>query len=232
MSNNDNDSTRFLLRHASIGFLAYWIAVASFRCYTKGFLLGAIDMIWACNVALLLAVVATFLRSNRLINLTVGLVALTHLTWMIDVVAYAALRTMPLGRAKYMLWPDSTWLDNFSSMHHGWFVPCLLYLLYRNKGTLHLSTLADTFLASLVIGAVSLLVPKTVNGVYLNINLAHEMWKDLAWRPLHAYNPPDAHPLVYFCYMIVVINALNAVFYIPLLLLYNAIYREIEKLKC
>lgn len=200
-------------RRCSDVLFCYWFGVLAYRCASKGLLLGAVDMLWACNVSLLLAAVAVRRQSNLLIDVCINLVSLAHVTWMIDVVAYCFTGSMPLGRASYMLWPDATLAHNLTTLHHGWFIPLMLYLLARNGGVLQWRSSGYAFVLSLCIGAASLAVPKTLDGAYLNINLAHEMWPDITVDALHAFDPPLAHPLVYFFIMIAIVNALNVLFY-------------------
>ena len=42
---------------------------------------------------------------------------------------YLILKKFPIGVAKYMVWPETTWLRRATSTHHIWFIPLMLYIL-------------------------------------------------------------------------------------------------------
>lgn len=46
-----------------------------------------------------------------------------------DVIGYFILKKFPIGVAKYMIWPETTWLRRATSTHHIWFIPLCLYIL-------------------------------------------------------------------------------------------------------
>jgi hypothetical protein len=39
------------------------------------------------------------------------------------------LKKFPIGVAKYMIWPETTWLRRATSTHHLWFIPVVFYML-------------------------------------------------------------------------------------------------------
>jgi hypothetical protein len=52
---------------------------------------------------------------------------------IIDVTAYIVFGHFPIGTSSYVAWPETSWAELVSTMHHVWFLPLVFAVLYRNS---------------------------------------------------------------------------------------------------
>ena len=96
---------------------------------------------------------------------------------------------------------------------HGWNYPLLVLFLDRLK---------ITFRAiAIVSGLLCKLFPKQIGDHYINVNMAHEFWKDVKIPLCHKFDPPKASWPVYFVWMICLLNGINTVAYVICSLLWD-----------
>jgi hypothetical protein len=102
-------------------------------------------------------------------------------------------RKFPIGVAKYITWPGTSWAILVTSTHHLWNIP--LFLL----GAQGLHPLAFPLSVPVMIANVCLsrwMIPKVLiskkgDDKYLNVNLSHELWKDISFSLLQInYDDP------------------------------------------
>jgi hypothetical protein len=200
--------------------IAYFFGLWAFRMSTRGLQVGFMEQLWMCNATLLLAGVALLVRSSRLFAVCVAAIALAHIAWYLDVFAYLAIGKMPFGRATYMLWPDATVWQNLTSLHHAWQLPLSLPILRRVGGLPWRAGTLDFSRYVLLLTSLSALTPREVDGHYININMAHEFWKDSHVAFFHSVDPPPLGDKPYWVYFLFLntwgVYFFNFAFFVPL----------------
>lgn len=138
-------------------------------------------------------------------------VSVDQLLWYVDLVGWAVAGAFPVGVMKYLAWPQTAWIDRCTCTHHLWTMPLLAY----GAGTQPLGALPLS--AYVVVAHVALsrwLTPRCVRDGdatstgrgrgggddendprryrYLNVNLSHELWRDISFPFLQISrdNPP------------------------------------------
>ena len=138
---------------------------------------------WLCNVTLVLG--ATALFRNRPIIATAHCVAvgIDQLMWYVDLVGWtlSGFEKFPIGVAKYITWPGTSFATRLTCTHHLWTIP----LFVTTARGVHPAAL----LLSVVIVVVNVLLSRWLtpfslsndknNNKYLNVNLAFELWRDV-----------------------------------------------------
>jgi hypothetical protein len=71
-----------LAKFAGVWLLCYFVALIPLRYYAQG-LSAMIELLWGCNVALLLCGFGCLLHSPILIGSSIALVAFPHLSWYV-----------------------------------------------------------------------------------------------------------------------------------------------------
>lgn len=161
-----------------------------------------------CNVTLVLSAAA--LASNR--PLIAGAYCVTvgidQLLWYVDLTGFACTNKFPIGVSKYVFWKGTTLSTRITCTHHLWTIPLLLYA----SGGLHVRTLP---LSAVVMTANVMLSrwmtpshiairnyndDRNADGEtsdsfkYLNVNLSHDLWKDIKFDFLQiSRDDPPAH---------------------------------------
>lgn len=67
---------------------------------------------------------------------------------------------------------------------------------------------------SILSGGLCKLFPKTIGDHYINVNMAHEFWRDVKLPLVHKFDPPKAPWIIYFVWMILLLNSVNSVVYL------------------
>jgi len=202
-----------LARTAGLFLLSYFVVVLFYRYGLRG-IHGAMDMLWACNVALLLASYGMFAQDAGAIAGAVAMISMAHFLWMLDVGLYLTMGKFSIGLASYLIWPTTGQFEILTTLHHVWFIPLCFAVLYKNgRLTLHgwrLSLYAALVLVTLCRFA----TPLRAGDVYLNINMAHEFWEDVEVPFLHAWDPPSTPWPFYAAFTLAVSSALNTLLYL------------------
>lgn len=91
-----------------------------------------------------------------------------------------------MGVTKYLFWPGTTWASRFTSTHHFWTIPLVVW---TTGGILHLAALPLSVVAVAVNVALSrYMTPLSIQFkdkkevLYLNLNMAHEVWTDIQFQ--------------------------------------------------
>lgn len=85
---------------------------------------------------------------------------------IVDVLCYLTIGKFPLGSAKYMIDPGTLPTEILFTLHHLWFVPLCMWVLYKNGtcspgwflmllGPLGMRGLVSSFFASIALGLIS-----------------------------------------------------------------------------
>lgn len=159
---------------------------------------------WLCNVTLVVAAVA--LRTNRpalaaAYTVTVGI---DQIMWYVDLLGYACTGQFVVGVAKYICWPgsNSDWTSRVTCTHHLWTIPLVLY---GCGGAAAMHELA--YPLSFVCMSINVLLSRFLTPYYvasdsqpryMNVNLAHALWKDIKFEILQISDDDPPAPLYLF----------------------------------
>jgi hypothetical protein len=109
---------------------------------------------------------------------------------------FSGFRKFPIGVAKYLTWPGTTWATRVTCTHHLWTIPLLIYAC---DGIQHpwKTYLLSGFVMALNVSLSRWLTPFVLElrnasnnddkheiVKYLNVNLSHEVWKDITFEAL------------------------------------------------
>jgi hypothetical protein len=208
-------------------FLSYLVVMIGSRYLDCGSYIFY-ESVWCCNTSLILASIGILTHRPLLIGASVAGVCCDQLMWYIDCVGYLVLGKFKVGVAKYLLWPETTWSKKYLCTHHLWFMPLALYALGWHLPVY--SFILSCIFTSASTGLCRWTTPKMWKDVYnghehyMNVNAAHEFWRDVKIPLLHTFN--ECHPAIYLPYMMICVNtALNG----PPYLLLNAVMNAFNK---
>jgi calcium/calmodulin-dependent protein kinase I len=206
---HDGSATPFDVAYG-LAILLYLCILHSSRCLTLGWhYLG--EILWGCNIALLLSGVGIATNRPMMVGTAVCVVAVDQLCWYIDVLGYVATRKFPVGVAKYMTAPTTTWVHAITGTHHLWFIPVALLWLASHGGIPPGSYWGSVATTSVIATLARMFTPFAVRqGLNAqdvrvwNINLAYEFYDDVAIPPLHVMDHKPPH--LYLPFLILVCN--------------------------
>lgn len=202
---NDNDCQQVVAtddKHAildaklvALGVMLYAIWLLLWRCHHNHPSGVIYEYTWLCNVTLVLGAIALF--QNRPIVATAHCVAvgMDQLMWYVDLVgwAWSGFTKFPIGVAKYVTWPGTSFATRLTCTHHLWTIPLFV--------TVARGVHPAALVLSVVIVVVNVLLSKWLtpfslsnhNHKYLNVNLAYELWRDVKIDILQIKHddPPD-----------------------------------------
>lgn len=173
---------------------------------------------WLCNTTLVLGAVG--LRTCRPIMAAAFCVAVSidQCLWYVDIAGWAFSGKFPVGVAKYLTWPQTSWATRITASHHMWTIPLIMY---GSKG-LHWSAYPlSVFIVTLSVLLSRWMTPFIIfcedsggecseekerkkrprREKYLNINLSHEVWKDIKFGFLQICED-DPGALLYLCRLV------------------------------
>jgi len=173
---------------------------------------------WLCNSTLVMAAIA--IRTCRPVLATSFCVAVSidQLLWWVDLLGWllSGLTTFPIGVMKYLTWPHTSWITRITSSHHLWTIPVTLHAargmhwasyplsVYVVTSHVLLSRWLTPFIVINASDKVEGEKKKASNikdmqeetiplpDKYLNVNLSHEVWKDIKFGfcQIQRDNPP------------------------------------------
>ena len=166
---------------AALVLYCYVTTMATFRLPVLGFPRLCYEMLWSCNTSMILAAVG--LGSNRphLVAAAAISVAIDQLMWYVDLIGYIITRKWPIGVAKYLARPETTWVRKLSSAHHIFFLPlCLFFVGFpaqhlsqpRTELLDYLRDFRDDFTLMLVVMTVTAILSRFVTPYHLTIGKA------------------------------------------------------------
>ena len=208
--------------------LGWWLFLTVYRIVANG-TSGFYDIYWFCNMALLLTGIGCFLRCPTLIGQSMCLLFFPHATFWIDCGFYPCFHRGLLNTYSYMFEKDCPVFEKITSLHHIWYFPGLLFVIWKQPLLSIWSYVLSILLFVLLIVNGYYLTPlqiKNKKGVmrYLNVCLAHEY-------PTFVRNVPPfkwtiRKPFFFHCLCITV------TYVIPINFLTYAIILGIQKLTC
>ncbi|RLN58505.1 hypothetical protein BBJ28_00006917 [Nothophytophthora sp. Chile5] len=169
------------------------------------------EMLWGCNISLVLVIMAVFLSKPFLVGVAMVTVSGDQMLWYIDAISYLLQGKFLTGAMKYLTYPENrSFSKTFFATHHLWFLPLCLHIT-NGHGGMH----GSSFLGSCIVTAFAVAycraftpfevrVPGDDHVIYLNVNGAYEFWKDIDMPLLHVLD--HHHPLVYLPFLIIVGN--------------------------
>mmetsp|Transcript_7132 Transcript_7132/g.11915 ORF Transcript_7132/g.11915 Transcript_7132/m.11915 type:complete len:327 (+) Transcript_7132:87-1067(+) len=128
-------------------------------------------------------------------------VSIDQVLWYVDLLGYMVSGKFPVGVMKYLTWPQTLWIDRLTCTHHLWTMPLFIY---ASNNELEL----DSFKLSVCIVTIKVclsrwLTPHCIQATkskdeggsggaaetnsdpqiyrYLNVNLCHELWRDITF---------------------------------------------------
>lgn len=130
-------------------------------------------------------------------------VSIDQVLWYVDLVGYLITGKFPVGVMKYLTWPQTLWVDRLTCTHHLWTIPLFIYASNNPLGL-------DSFKLSVCIVTIKVclsrwLTPHCIQVIknkddggnenevadetnidpqryrYLNVNLCHELWRDITF---------------------------------------------------
>ena len=132
-------------------------------------------------------------------------VSIDQLLWYVDLAGWAMTGKFPFGVMKYLTWKQTLWIDRITCTHHLWTIPLLLF-----GANIPLTADSfDSFKLSIFVVVIHVLLsrfftPHCIHGKdddskkdpqryrYLNVNLSHELWRDITipFLQISIDNPP------------------------------------------
>jgi hypothetical protein len=113
-------------RRTAMVLLSYVVGMFAVRLPMLGLAQSCYEMLWSCNTAMVLASFGLFTERKRLVAAAALSVAIDQLMWYVDLVGFVAAGKWPVGVAKYLARPETTWARIMTSAHHLFFLPLCL----------------------------------------------------------------------------------------------------------
>jgi hypothetical protein len=171
---------------------------------------------WLCNMTLNLSAVGLYCQRPVIAGACCVVVGIDQLLWYVDLTAYFLTGKFPVGVSKYVFWEGTNWKTRITCTHHIWTIPVLLYTsrgLHWISFPLGIVIMITNVLLSRWMTPLHVVLPPAFDDLndddtkiklkdnpgstpndkkYLNVNLSHELWKDISIRQLqiHLDNPP------------------------------------------
>jgi hypothetical protein len=116
--------------------------------------------------------------------------SIDQVLWYVDLIVWTITGTFPVGVMKYLTWKQTLWIDRLTCTHHMWTIPLFTYA--ANEMTL------DSYLLSVYVVTIHVLLSRWLTPYciqigdnaniadtqlyrYLNVNLSHELWRDISF---------------------------------------------------
>ena len=145
------------------------------------------EFTWLCNTALVVGSLGLYFDRPVIAGVFCITVGIDQWLWYIDLLGwfFTGFGKFPVGVAKCITWPGSTWMTRITCTHHIWTVPLYLWV---SGGLYWRAFPLSSLLMFLNVGLSGFLIPRTVvtkkdkPDKYLNVNLSHELWKDIKFQ--------------------------------------------------
>lgn len=152
---------------------------------------------WLCNQTLIMSAICIRTGRDILAMAYLITVSIDQIMWYVDILGYILFRTFPVGVVKYLTWPDTSFATRLTCTHHLWTIPLVMYACQG----IHFAA----YPLSAVVMTISVLMSRFLTPFtiqyqqddykyekYLNVNLSHELWKDItfSWLQIQRDDPP------------------------------------------
>jgi hypothetical protein len=133
-------------------------------------------------------------------------VSIDQVLWYVDLVGYVVCGKFPVGVMKYLTWPQTLWIDRLTCTHHLWTMPLFIYASNSELGldsfklSVCIVTIKVCLSRWLTPHCIQVVKSKEDDGNenketaaedatksdpqrfrYLNVNLCHELWRDITF---------------------------------------------------
>lgn len=81
------------------------------------------DMLWTCNITMLVASIGFLLKDPILMASAACTILIDQALWYIDVLVFIFTRKWIIGVAKYLTWKETPIFKKLTCTHHLWFEP-------------------------------------------------------------------------------------------------------------
>lgn len=171
---------------------------------------------WLCNTTLVIGSLAFWYRRPVIATAFCVTVGIDQLLWYVDILTWFLTGRFAVGVAKYLTWPSTTWWTRLTCTHHLWTLP--LFLGYAAAPLPYHALLFSGLLMIMHVCLSRLLTPFHIKDKYLNVNLSHELWKDISLEGLQiSKDNPPGH--VYLFRLLLRWQGFNVIVYAALLLM-------------
>eukprot|EP00823_Brevimastigomonas_motovehiculus_P003733 TRINITY_DN2318_c0_g1_i1.p1 TRINITY_DN2318_c0_g1~~TRINITY_DN2318_c0_g1_i1.p1 ORF type:complete len:234 (+),score=41.05 TRINITY_DN2318_c0_g1_i1:29-730(+) len=197
-------------------FIVYFLVLTVTRYMDNGSHV-LYEMLWICNLSMVYVIVGILTCRPLLLSVGVIAVSMDQICWYADMAGYWWKGKFPVGVAKYMSWPETSFVVKVTSYHHLWFLPLCIYAL-KGYGGIHTYSLwlslemivAITIYCRMCTPNVVMMPPKTMwivkkedkkevrtlnecdHARELNINMCYMFWKDVHVSFLHYFDESNA----------------------------------------
>ena len=152
------------------------------------------EFCWLCNVSLVVGGLGLWLNKPIVASAYCVTVGIDQLLWYVDLTWYMLKGKFPVGVAKYIFWEGTSWSTRITCWHHVWTLPLLLW----GARGMHALAFPLSFIVMIAnVCTARFTTPfhlhdgKTEPSKYLNVNLSHELWKDIKFKLLQInYDDP------------------------------------------
>jgi hypothetical protein len=103
-----------------------------------------LELAWACNLSLLLTGVSPLLNRPLLATSSILAVSIDHILWYVDLIGYLFTGKFVSGVAKYLIWPETSFIKKVTCSHHIWGFPLVIVMVGSSSSR---DELVDDFLA-------------------------------------------------------------------------------------
>lgn len=208
--------SKFLLWYALALFVTRYLSSA--RCRVRRHAVPY-ELTWLCNSTLVVGGASLggldgvppfggrwLFRSRPLVAASFCVaVSVDQMLWYVDLAGWAIAGAFPVGVMRYLTWEQTPWIDRLTCTHHLWTMP--LMLLGMGDPLDRDSFLLSAYVVSVHVLLSRWLTPRRIEAVvgadgesgkslkesrYLNVNLSHELWRDIKFSALQISidNPP------------------------------------------
>jgi hypothetical protein len=156
------------------------------------------EFCWLCNVSLIVGGLGLYLNKPIIAQAYCVTVGIDQLLWYVDLSWYFFTGKFPIGVSKYIFWEGTSWSTRITCWHHVWTLPLLLWGARGMHGLAFplsfLVMICNVCFARFTTPFV--LSDGKTDHKYLNVNLSHELWKDIKFKLLQI-NYDDPHYTLY-----------------------------------
>ncbi|KAL9178617.1 hypothetical protein ACHAXT_001955 [Thalassiosira profunda] len=194
--------SKFLFAYTLILFCTRYFT--SFRAGRLRHHSVAYELCWLCNSTLVMGCITfsghhswwLFRRRPLVATACCVSVSIDQVLWYVDLLGWILRGTLPVGVMKYLTWEQTLWIDRFTCTHHLWTQPLLIYGASTQLGWDSFKLSAFVVFIHVVLSRI--LTPHCIQtkaeSRYLNVNLSHELWRDISFFPyllqISHDNPP------------------------------------------
>jgi hypothetical protein len=183
------------------GLAAYvvWLLAYRLSLSPHPFHIIVYEFTWLCNVTLCMSAFGLYTGRPLIASAYCVTVGIDQLLWYVDLLAYLVVGRFPIGVCKYLFWDGTTWANRITATHHLWTIPVVLYAtqglhwLALPLSGVYMTT--NVLLSRYMTPPCVRVSPEEKEEKYLNVNLAHALWKDIQIKCLEINHGDPSAPV-------------------------------------